>query len=144
MNLKQHLSVAAALLLSIFLPACGGTLYESAAWTPPNAEADWDIASLVCEDQAAKHVVVEKKKEQPKQPVVSNWRRQTEADIAAAAIVGLVGGLAKSGSEISAKNEVFRKCMTKRGWSLINDCASNARLAADQGGEACQSERLRG
>ena len=140
MKTKQSLPLAAALFLSISLSACGGALYEAETWTPPNEEADWDIASLVCEDRAINHKMEDEKEEgeegddeseevaaeseegedeeeeKESQPIF--WGGDSDELVTAAAVIGAVGAVAKSSAEKSARNKVFSECMTERGWTV--------------------------
>ena len=136
MKTKQSLPLAVALFLSLSLSACGGALYEAETWTPPNEEADWDIASLVCEDRAINHKMEDEKEEgeegeevaegeesddeeeekEESQPVF--WGGDSDEQVTAAVVIGAVGALAKSSAEKSAKNKVFRECMIERGWTV--------------------------
>ena len=135
MKTKQSLPLAVALFLSLSLSACGGALYEAETWTPPNEEADWDIASLVCEDRAINHKMEDEKEEgeegeevaegeesddeeeeKESQPVF--WGGDSDELVTAAAVIGAVGAVAKSSAEKSARNKVFSECMTERGWTV--------------------------
>ena len=132
MKTKQSLPLAVALFLSLSLSACGGALYEAETWTPPNEEADWDIASLVCEDRAINHKMEDEKEEgeegeevaegedeeeeKESQPVF--WGGDSDELVTAAAVIGAVGAIAKNSAEKSAKNKVFSECMTERGWTV--------------------------
>ena len=135
MKTKQSLPLAVALFLSLSLSACGGALYEAETWTPPNEEADWDIASLVCEDRAINHKMEDEKEEgeegeevaegeesddeeeeKESQPVF--WGGDSDELVTAAAVIGAVGAVAKSSAEKSARNKVFSECMAERGWTV--------------------------
>ena len=132
MKTKQSLPLAVALFLSLSLSACGGALYEAETWTPPNEEADWDIASLVCEDRAINHKMEDEKEEgeegeevaegedeeeeKESQPIF--WGGDSDELVTAAAVIGAVGAVAKSSAEKSARNKVFSECMTERGWTV--------------------------
>ena len=140
MKTKQSLPLAAALFLSLSLSACGGALYEAETWTPPNEEADWDIASLVCEDRAINHKMEDEKEEgkegddeseevaaeseegddeeeeKESQPVF--WGGDSDELVTAAVVIGAVGAIAKNSAEKSARNKVFSECMAERGWTV--------------------------
>ena len=143
MKTKQSLPLAVALFLSISLSACGGALYEAETWTPPNEEADWDIASLVCEDRAINHKMEDEKEEgeegddegeesdeevaegeegddeeeeKESQPVF--WGGDSDELVTAAVVIGAVGAIAKNSAEKSARNKVFSECMAERGWTV--------------------------
>ena len=135
MKTKQSLPLAVALFLSLSLSACGGALYEAETWTPPNEEADWDIASLVCEDRAINHKMEDEKEEgdegeevaegeesddeeeeKESQPVF--WGGDSDELVTAAVVIGAVGAIAKNSAEKSARNKVFSECMAERGWTV--------------------------
>lgn len=120
---NNFLLLAAATFLSLSISACGASLYESSAWEPPDAETDWDVDSLVCEQRAAKRELTEEEEERRDQATESIASASTGSsgdpnlDLLVGATAGLLGGMTASNIESSVKDDEFRECLKERGWS---------------------------
>ena len=109
--------------------------YKSASWIPPHAEADWDIASVACDDKASKRQLtpeeieeanIEKKLSGETVSTASNLHSTVgrmpggggigAVGLGLVMVGGLLGGSADGRKIVEVRAEEFSNCMQDKGW----------------------------
>lgn len=117
--MKNNLKLIGIFTATVFLSACGSTMYEQAYWKTDSQKADWEIDSLVCEEKA-RAAQADSEKLAENQALTNSLQRDLSGSGSQgeniSAIVGLLGALTRSSAHSTAKSDEFIECMKIKNW----------------------------
>lgn len=120
--MKNNKLIVTSIISTIFLSACGSSMYERPYWKSTNQKSDWDIDSLYCEEKArvaktnASKLADDKATTDMLQSL--NQQQASYGGKNLSGVFGLLGGVSQSAIHSQAKSDEFINCMKDKHWSV--------------------------